>query len=371
MQPLNVCGALLLLVIPTCRPPMVGGPCKYADTPGMATIVSVEPAPDGALNCTNHPVEVVFDFTPTNAGTGGAATGRTLTIGEGLNPPLSWVQAEGLIVGSQHPCVRHDIIEGTCTPILYSFPDIDTQAGLNACYAQEEPVAFSLTVVPRKMNDAINGQVCVLLATVANEDGRESDEPVRISATANDAAVTVEPQTIRPGEVCEITVVPAVTFPQDWDGLPEGTDDLPFGEGLEVRVSIAGGRSGITQTQDVSISVLPGEDTVEEYATQMRDLFIPWLEREHPEFGITTDTEWTPTIVKPHILVVTHYLFFSDEWEMSVMWHIMIPPYNWAHVYLRPRYISTVPQHAYEITSVTEEPPLDPQPMEVPTEIDR
>ena len=372
MHPLTVCGALLLLVIPTCQIPMVGGPCEYADTPGVATIVSVEPAPSSALNCTNNPVEVVFDFTPDDtAQAGRAATSRTLTIGEGLNPPRSWVQAEGLTVGSQHTCIRRDITKGACTPVIYRFPDIDTQAGLTACYATPEPAGFTLTVVPQEMNDAISGQVCMLLVTVANEEGEDSDEPVRISATANDAAVTVEPEAILPGEVCEITVIPAVTFPDDWEPQPQEADDSPYGDGVEVRVSIVGERDGGEQTADVSINVLPGEDLVEEYATEMRDLFIPWLAEEHPEFGITADTEWTPTIVKPHILVVTHYLFFSEEWEMSVMWHVMIPPYNWAHIYLRPRYTSTVPQYAYEIPSVTADPLPDPVPMEVPTEIDR
>lgn len=274
-------------------------------------------------------------------------------------------------MGSQHTCIRRDITKGTCTPVLYRFPDVDTQAGLDACFAVEEPAGFTVAVVPSQMNDVINGQVCVLLVTVANEEGEESDEPVQISATANDAEVTVEPEEILPGEVCEVTVIPAVTFPEDWEGPSEGMDDLPYGEGVEVLVSIVGERDGAEQTADVSLNVLPGEDTVEEYATEMRDLFIPWLAEAHPEFGITADTEWTPTIVKPHILVVTHYLFFSEEWEMSVMWHVMIPPYNWAHIYLRPRYTGTVPQYAYEIPSVTADPLPDPVPMEVPTEIDR
>jgi len=373
MNPVTVCGALLLVLIPTCRTEVrVGGPCEYEDTPGMATIVSVESAPTNALNCTNNPVEVIFDFQPDEpARVNLAATGHTFTIGEGVNPPLSWVQAEGLTPGTQHACIRRDITKGTCTPVLYQFPDVDTQAGLDACYESPEPEDFTLSVIPQEMNDTINGQLCVLLVTVTDRQTDEAREPIRITATANDAEVVVEPETITSGEVCEITVIPAVTFPPDWDEQPHGDDHSPYGDGLEVRVSIAGERGGVEQTAEVSLNVLPGEDTVEDYATEMRDLFIPWLEQQHPEFGITADTEWAPTIVKPHILVVTHYLFFSEEWEMSVMWHIMIPPYNWARIYLRPRYTSDVPQYAFEISSVTADPALEPQPIEVPAEVDR
>ena len=34
-------------------------------------------------------------------------------------------------------------------------------------------------------------------------------------------------------------------------------------------------------------------------------------------------------------LIVSHYLFFSEEWEMHVEWHIMVPPYDWAKIDLR------------------------------------
>jgi len=31
-------------------------------------------------------------------------------------------------------------------------------------------------------------------------------------------------------------------------------------------------------------------------------------------------------MVSPQWLVVSHYLFFSEEWEMHVEWHIMVAP---------------------------------------------
>ena len=63
----------------------------------------------------------------------------------------------------------------------------------------------------------------------------------------------------------------------------------------------------------VEVSVLPGEDQLGETAAFYHDLFIPWLAEHHPELGITGQTKWTGTIVKPHILVVMYYLFFSSE----------------------------------------------------------
>ena len=87
----------------------------------------------------------------------------------------------------------------------------------------------------------------------------------------------------------------------------------------------------------------------------MRDKFIPWLAANHPEFGITSETEWTGTIVKPDIMVVMYYLYFSEDWEMGVQWHVTIPPHNWARIYLRHRITEVRPSYAFEISSWSEE----------------
>lgn len=87
-------------------------------------------------------------------------------------------------------------------------------------------------------------------------------------------------------------------------------------------------------------------------ATEIRDRFIPWLATNHPEFGITSENEWTETIVRPHIAVVMFYLFFSEDWEMGVSWHVMIPPHDWARIYLRHRFVEVQPSYAFEISSL-------------------
>ncbi len=58
------------------------------------------------------------------------------------------------------------------------------------------------------------------------------------------------------------------------------------------------------------------------------------------------------------------YIFLSEEWEMYVTWHVMIPPYDWARIYLRHRYNQTAPTYAFEISSVQEQ--AEPQAIEVP-----
>ncbi len=190
--------------------------------------------------------------------------------------------------------------------------------------------------------DSLAGQRCVFLVVVADEG-----ESVDITATAPGAAVTVEPQAITPGQVAEVTVIP---------------DKASMNKTLTVNIN--GEQGGLTQTEISTIVVEVGEDTLEPYAADVRDRFIPWLAVNYPEFGITSETAWTGTVVKPKILVVTHYLFFSEDWEMGVSWHVTIPPHDWARIYLRHRATEVSPSYAFEISSLDaqEEPhTIDPK----------
>ncbi len=72
-------------------------------------------------------------------------------------------------------------------------------------------------------------------------------------------------------------------------------------------------------------------------AVERRNVFVEYLALNHPEFGINATTVWDPIYNSAGILVVSHYLFRSAMWEMEVSWHVMIPPYDWVHVYLRHR----------------------------------
>jgi hypothetical protein len=204
--------------------------------------------------------------------------------------------------------------------------------GIGAYYSI---VPFSMNLVPTKVTDVGIGQMCVFLTSVENGFGN-----VKLSSTITptprflNGTPVVEPSEISTGQVAEITVYP-----------------FAFGN---VTLTVQGERFGFTQTETITFTVLEmvvSNGDLRDIAEDIQEKFIPWLTVNHPEFGITETTVWTGTVVKPRILVVMHYLFFSDEWEMGLTWHVTIEPHNWARIYLRRRYIETIPSHAFELSS--------------------
>ena len=214
--------------------------------------------------------------------------------------------------------------------------------------AASEP--FELAVVPQQLNGfSIAGQDVVFLVTLA--DRVASSTPVEVFASADGAAATVlEPTLTEADDVAEVVVVPE-----------------PASVGGTVTVTITGTRGEVTETVEVGFDVVAGEDDRADHAIEIRDLFVPWLAATHPELGITPATEWQGTMVSPQWLVVSHYLFFSAEWEMHVEWHIMIAPDDWARIDLRRRFEAVAPSEAFEISSVTEGG--EPHEYEVPESI--
>jgi hypothetical protein len=224
---------------------------------------------------------------------------------------------------------------------------------LSLTNTETTPFSLNVTNRPASFGDAlytIPNQKCLFLVTVEENQTSQGSKAVTISATSTDCQITVFPQTITSGKVAEVTVVPAEA-------------DV----GKNITVTIQGERDGLKQTKTVTFEVIEEEDreeTLGPEAVNMRNNFTQWLSTNHPELGITNETAWNGTVVNPRVLVVMHYMFLSEDWEMYVTWHVMIPPYDWARIYLRHRYNQTAPTYAFEISSIQEH--AQPQAIEVP-----
>jgi len=212
-------------------------------------------------------------------------------------------------------------------------------------FPETNPATFSMEVISRpfipmkgeqEIPMAMIGQRVVFLVVIEDTgEGTGYGNAVDISATASGAAVSVNNPAIKPGEIAEVTVIPDQT----------STNKI-------LTITINGDRSGFKQTETFDIEVIDWEDDLGELAAEMRNKFVPWLASNNPELGITGETEWIGTIVNPGILVVMHYMFYSENWEMYVTWHVMIPPYDWTRMYLRSRFTDVQSSYAFEITSI-------------------
>jgi hypothetical protein len=215
-------------------------------------------------------------------------------------------------------------------------------------FDKKDPAPFSMQLYP-ETTEVIVEQRCVFLIKVEDEeDGKGEGEKVKIAAKADDVELSISPSNLTPGKVAEITVIPGASIIK-----------------TSVPIEITGKREGLIETLNASITVVHGEDLIHNSAEEIRDRFIPWLAENHPEFGITNETNWAGTIVTPNILIVANYLFFSNEWEMGLTYHVMIPPHDWARIYFRKRFEEMQPSFAFEITSLdTNEPPMSITPPE-------
>jgi hypothetical protein len=195
-------------------------------------------------------------------------------------------------------------------------------------------VPFNLGVVPgASVGRTVGGQKVVFLVTAS---GAVTDGAVEIAATAPNATVSVEPQPLPPGVVGEVTVVPQAV---------QTADEVP----LEVTISAS--RGGITREERRTLTMVAGEDSLATEAKAQLAPFIAWLATERPDLGITAQTSWEGS-VGSWVLIVSHYQYLSDDWELGLSWHVMVPPDDWARIYLRHRWTEAKPSLAFEISSV-------------------
>jgi len=115
-------------------------------------------------------------------------------------------------------------------------------------------------------------------------------------------------------------------------------------------ITVTGRRGDVEETAQRSTTVSPWGDDRGDDAARLLTIFTAWLAEHEPELGIDAGTEFSGSFVAPGLLVVSHYLYLSDDWELGLSWHVMVPPDDWAAIYLRPR-DEAVPTHAFELAS--------------------
>jgi hypothetical protein len=106
----------------------------------------------------------------------------------------------------------------------------------------------------------------------------------------------------------------------------------------------------VVRTVERSLPIFPMADERAQDAQPYFERWVAWLASAHPELGITPATDWEPVFVST-LLVVSHYSYYSDEWELSVAWHNMIAPHDWSEIYLRRRGSESAPSLAFKIDS--------------------
>ena len=239
-----------------------------------------------------------------------------------------------------------------CTLIIIASVTAATY-GFTVLNSNPQPFQINVVNRPASFGEAlysIPNQKCLFLISINESNSKTANlEAISLTATSPDCQITILPQAITSLQVAELIVIP-----------PENS------VGTNLTVTIQGERDGLKQTKTVMFEVIADEDreeTLGPTAVQLRDKFTQWLSTAHPELGIKNTTVWRGTVVNPRVLVVMHYMFLSEEWEMYLTWHVMIPPYDWARIYLRHRFNATSPSFAFEISSLQGQ--TQPVPVEV------
>lgn len=203
---------------------------------------------------------------------------------------------------------------------------------LTACGDTDRDAGEPLAVVrsPQFVNRMVPGSRPLAIVSALNQEGDDAE----LSGVSSLAGMTVSfvPVTLAAGTSAEV-----------WVNVPEVGEDTPF----TVTVTVA--RGDETETVTIDATAVPGTDDLADTARQIAAVF---LDRVHDQVqGLPAEptglTNGTPVA---GLLVVSHYAWFTDVYEIGLAWHIMIAPDDFAELYVRPRG-SSAPIRAFRINS--------------------
>lgn len=122
-----------------CQPVANGSGCSYVRVDGTATVTALETPAQDSYSCKNGPVTVRFTFVPDDPARAACFRGSappnssTFRVGAGANPPRACIEGANVRVGSELRVTRQDLVSGTCSPVVYTFPTSLTDACMSAC----------------------------------------------------------------------------------------------------------------------------------------------------------------------------------------------------------------------------------------------
>ena len=104
-----------------------------------------------------------------------------------------------------------------------------------------------------------------------------------------------------------------------------------IGQTIQLKVNIG------KISDSATLNVWDWDNSEQEQTYEKLTPFLTYLSQNKPHLNINSTTPWVISCNDAGILIVEHYLFKSTTWELELSWHVMIPPYDWVQVYLRPR----------------------------------
>lgn len=93
----------------------------------------------------------------------------------------------------------------------------------------------------------------------------------------------------------------------------------------------------VVNSLEFMVEIFPAEPQDPRWAVRKKDEFMPWLKKTHPEYVEVINQKWFKYQTYPQIWIVEHWTFLSEEWEMRICFHVMIPPHDWSMMRLRKR----------------------------------
>lgn len=192
---------------------------------------------------------------------------------------------------------------------------------LFGCESGGRAGSLELGATPRDGIQSYAGGLALWLVSVEGR-GRVS---LSVDAPSS-VACEVRPATLTAPGVVEVVARPGAEAPVGTAGLSLRAVGAP--------VALSGARRA---DLDLPLEIVQYEGSLEAEARQRLGPFSEYLAAHHPEMGIGPLTPWEAWDPAPGILVVMWHSFVSADYEVLIQWHVMIPPHDWTHVYVRRR----------------------------------
>jgi hypothetical protein len=99
-------------------------------------------------------------------------------------------------------------------------------------------------------------------------------------------------------------------------------------------IKIISSHNGAEKTKELSVEIYYWSGNFDDAKTRLTE-FRQWVEHNKPQYSSLFIGNPRIYSTYPQTLIVEHYTFLNDFYEMRMCYHVMIPPYDWSKLCIR------------------------------------
>ena len=101
-------------------------------------------------------------------------------------------------------------------------------------------------------------------------------------------------------------------------------------------IKLTASHGGVEKSKEFHVGIMDWTGNINDAIIKLNE-FKTWISENYPDYAGLFDNARLIWSTYPQTLIVEHYTFLTDDYEVRICYHVMVPPSDWSMLSIRKR----------------------------------